>query len=301
MSEKFESRYADVNDIRLHYVSVGKGPLMLFVHGFPEFWAEWEDQLDFFGRSYQAVALDMRGYNLSSKPEAVEAYHASLLIKDLKALIEHLGHQKCILVAHDWGGAVAWSFVMAHPEMVEKLVIINSPHPAVFTRELLNNPAQQKASAYMNQFRLPGVEQVLAKDDYAQLQYALFSPDTSRWEPTAEIRQKYIKAWSQPGALTGGLNYYRVSPLYPPTSEEDQKRLKSIADLPVEMFAVKVPTLVIWGEGDHALGIGNLEGLDNYITDLTIERIPEGTHWVIHEQPDRVNALIMAFINKNTP
>lgn len=298
MNKKFESSYAHVNDVRLHYVSVGQGPLVLFVHGFPEFWAEWEDQLEFFSRNFQAVALDMRGYNLSSKPENVDDYHVSKLMADLEGLIKHLGHEKCFLVAHDWGGAVAWSFAMAHPQMVERLIIINSPHPGVFARELLKNPAQQKASTYMNQFRKPEAEQELAKNDYAQLIYALFSPERSRWKASDATRQKYIEAWSQPGALIGGLNYYRVSPLYPPTSAKDEKRIESICNLPIEMFTVKVPTLVIWGEKDHALGIGNLEGLNDYIKDLTIERIPDGTHWVIHEQPEKVNALIENFIKQ---
>jgi pimeloyl-ACP methyl ester carboxylesterase len=119
----------------------------------------------------------------------------------------------------------------------------------------------------------------------------------SKWEMTEEDRLKYIKAWSRPGALTGGLNYYRASPLYPPTSPEDEAKIKSILDLPPEMFAVKMPTLVIWGEQDHALLTGNLDGLQDYIEDLTIRRIPDGSHWVSHEQPDRVNALIREFLS----
>ncbi|UCD82368.1 MAG: alpha/beta hydrolase [Desulfobacterales bacterium] len=293
---EFKSQFADVNGIRLHYVSVGQGKLIMFVHGFPEFWAQWENQLIEFGSDHQAVALDMRGYNLSAKPEDVNDYHARSLIEDLRALAEHLGHQKFILVAHDWGGAVAWSVAMRHPECLEKLIIVNSPHPAVFARELLNNPDQQKASQYMLLFRSPKAERVLAENNYARLLDVLFQFG-SKWEMTEEVRLKYIDAWSQPGALTGGLNYYRASPLYPPTSPEDVQKIKNILNLPPEMLAVKVPTLVIWGEEDQALLTGNLDGLQEYVENLTVKRIPDGTHWVSHEQPTRVNALIREFLS----
>jgi pimeloyl-ACP methyl ester carboxylesterase len=292
----FQSSYADVNGIRLHYISVGHGKLIMFVHGFPEFWGEWENQLVEFGNDYQAVALDMRGYNLSSKPDDVEAYHAKHLTKDLRALAEHLGHQKFILVAHDWGGAVAWSAAMRYPECVEKLIIINSPHPGVFARELLNNPDQQAASQYMLLFRSQKAEQILSENNYAGLM-DMVTQFGSKWDMTEEVRLKYIEAWSRPGALTGGLNYYRVSPLYPPTTPEDVAKIKSILDLPQEMLAVKVPTLVIWGEQDRALLSGNLDGLEDYIEDLTVKRIPDGSHWVSHEQPDQVNALIREFLS----
>jgi pimeloyl-ACP methyl ester carboxylesterase len=291
----FKSHYADVNGIRLHYVSTGQGNLIMFVHGFPEFWAEWENQLIEFGKDHQAVALDMRGYNLSAKPEDVEAYHAKYLIEDLRALAEHLEHKKFILVAHDWGGAVAWSAAMRHPECVEKLIIINSPHPAVFARELLNNPDQQAASQYMLLFRSPKAERILSENNYARLM-DMVTQFGSKWDMTEEVRLKYIEAWSRPGALTGGLNYYRASPLYPPTSPEDVAKIKSILKLPHEMLAVKVPTLVIWGEQDRARLTGNLAGLEDYVEDLTVKRIPEGSHWVSHEQPERVNALIRDFL-----
>jgi pimeloyl-ACP methyl ester carboxylesterase len=292
----FESQYADVNGLRLHYVSVGQGKLIMFVHGFPEFWAQWENQLIEFGQDHQAVALDMRGYNLSAKPGNVDAYHAKYLIEDLRALAEYLGHQKFILVAHDWGGAVAWSVAMRHPECLEKLVIINSPHPAVFARELLNNPDQQKASQYMLLFRSPKAERVLSENNYARLVDVLFQFG-SKWEMAEEVRLKYIEAWSQPGALTGGLNYYRASRLYPPTSPQDVQKIESILNLPRKMLAVKVPTLVIWGEEDQALLSGNLKGLEKYVDDLTVKRIPGATHWVSHEQPQRVNALIREFLS----
>ena len=296
MAEKIQSTYADVNGIRLHYLCSGKGKLVMFVHGFPEFSGEWEEQLEEFGKTHEAVAPDMRGYNLSSKPDKVKDYKVEYIIEDLRALAEHLGHKKFIMVAHDWGGAVAWSFAISMPQYLEKLIIINAPHPAVFARELLENPLQQQASEYMLAFRSPEAEKFLSKNNYAYLMAALASDDYSRWEMPGEKKKKYMEAWSQPGALTGGLNYYRVSPLYPPKSEEDKERLKSVLDLPKEMFKIKVPTLVIWGELDHALLPGNLNGLEEYVEELTVKRISDATHWVVHEQPALVNSTIREFI-----
>ena len=190
---------------------------------------------------------------------------------------------------------MAWSFAAQHPEWLEKLIIINSPHPGIFARELLENPDQQEASKYMLFFRSPEAEQILSENNYDKLLQALIEFG-SQWEMSEADRQKYIEAWSQPGALTGGLNYYRASPLYPPTSEEDEKSIKAVMDLPHEMFEVKVPTLVIWGEQDQALLPGNLDGMAEYVADLTVERIPDATHWVIHEQPELVNSLIRKYI-----
>ena len=291
----FQGQYAEVNGIRLHYASAGQGKLVMFVHGFPEFWYEWEKQLVEFGQDYQAVAPDMRGYNLSSKPADIEKYHVKDLIEDLRALAVHLGHEKFIMVGHDWGGAVAWSAAMRYSEMLEKLIIINSPHPAVFARELLHNTDQQTASQYMLMLRSAEAERVLSENDFARLMDVLVQFG-SKWEMSEEKRLKYIEAWSQPGALTGSLNYYRASPLYPPTSKNDEEQIGSILNLPQEMFEIKVPTLVIWGEQDRALLTGNLDGLEEYIEDLTVKRIPDGTHWVIHEQPELVNSLIREFI-----
>jgi len=296
MPEKIKNEYAEVNGIRLHYITSGRGKLIMFVHGFPEFSGEWENQLAEFGKDYQVVAPDMRGYNLSSKPQNIKDYRVENLIEDLRALAEHLGHKKFIMVAHDWGGAVAWSFAISLPGWLEKLIIVNAPHPAIFARELLNNPEQKKASAYMLTFRSPGAEEALSENNYANLMNALTSESYSKWKMPEETRQKYIEAWSQPGALTGGLNYYRVSQLYPPKSEEDEERIKKIMNLPREMFEVKVPTLVIWGKLDHALLDGNLDGLEEYVNDLTIRRIPDATHWVVHEQPELVNSTIREFI-----
>ena len=288
---KFEHKYADVNNIRLHYVTAGKGKLIMFLHGFPEFWHEWKNQLSEFGRDYQAVAPDMRGYNLSSKPIEVEQYRMKYLIEDIRALSEHLGHKKFILVAHDWGGGVAVPFAIRHPEYLEKLIIINAVHPVIFMRELRDNPEQRKASQYILVHRTPKAEEILSRNNYALLASNLLEDGLKQGYFTEEDKKAYIEAWSQPGALTGGLNYYRATHLGSFTGESDD-----ISSADPSLFTVAVPTLVIWGEKDKYLLTGNLEGLEKYVPDLTIKRIPDGSHWVIHEKPGLVNAYIREFI-----
>jgi pimeloyl-ACP methyl ester carboxylesterase len=288
---KLKHDYAEVNGVRLHYVSAGKGPLIIFLHGFPEFWYEWKDQLPEFAKDHRAVAPDMRGYNLSEKPAGVEHYQMKELVEDVRALAEHLGYKKFVLVAHDWGGGVAWSFAIAHPEYLEKLIIINCPHPAILARELAENPAQQKASQYMLLFRSPQAEQTLAANNYAFLVNGILGDGLKTGAFTEADKQAYIAAWSQPGALTGGLNYYRAANLGPPSPDAPAGPPADLTNM-----VVKVPTLVIWGEKDTALLPGNLDGMDKFVPDLTVKRIPDGSHWVIHEKPALVNSYIREFI-----
>jgi pimeloyl-ACP methyl ester carboxylesterase len=299
-----EHRYAEVNGVRLHYVTEGKGPLIVFLHGFPEFWYEWKDQLPEFGKDHRAVAPDMRGYNLSEKPAGVDRYQMKDLVEDVRALAGHLGYKKFILVGHDWGGGVAWSFAIAHPEYLEKLVIVNCPHPAILARELAENPAQQKASQYMLMFRSPQAEQVLSANNYQGLVEAVLGDGLKTGVFTEADKQAYIEAWSQPGALTGGLNYYRAANLGPPAPGTAPGAAPATeGPAPAAAFGtdagslmVKVPTLVIWGEKDTALLTGNLDGMDKYVPNLTVQRIPDGSHWVIHEKPALVNGYIREFI-----
>jgi len=280
---KLKHEYAEVNGVRLHYVTAGNGPLIIFLHGFPEFWYEWKDQLPDFAKDHRAVAPDMRGYNLSAKPADVDAYQMKNLVEDVRAL------------AHDWGGGVAWSFAIAHPEYLEKLVIVNCPHPAILARELSSNPAQQKASQYMLFFRSPQAEQTLSANNYAGLVDAVLGDGLKTGVFSEADKQAYIAAWSQPGALTGGLNYYRAANLGPPvpgaTTSEGPASGVDAASL-----VVKVPTLVIWGEKDTALLTGNLDGMNQFVPNLTVKRIPDGSHWVIHEKPALVNQYIREFI-----
>lgn len=286
--------FADVNGVRLHYAHAGEGRLILFLHGFPEFWYAWRNQLAEFGRDSFAVAPDMRGYNLSSKPDNVEAYDMTHLVGDIVALIGKLGAKSCCLVGHDWGGVVAWVVAVARPEIIEKLVIINAPHPAIFQRELHENPAQQQASQYMLMFRSPQAEEVLSADNCAVLQQIVLDEGIRQGHLNEADRLAYLDAWTQPGALTGGLNYYRASKIGPVPAgrEEPIHGLEGQTSL-----QVNVPTMVIWGESDTALLTGNLNGLEHYVPNLFIKRVPDATHWIVHEKSDLVNSLIRDFIS----
>jgi pimeloyl-ACP methyl ester carboxylesterase len=294
-----KDQYVQVNGLRMHCVTAGKGRLVLFLHGFPEFWYEWKNQLAEFGKDHLAVAPDMRGYNLSDKPNSEEQYRMSYLVDDVLSLADHFSHgKKFVLVAHDWGGAVAWSFAIAHPERLEKLVIVNAPHPGVFTRLLTSDPKQQQASQYMLMFRSAQAEQMLSANNYAGLVNAVLGPGLKTGVFTAEDQEAYIKAWSQPGALTGGLNYYRANRVGPPPTQAGEGNGASTGNVALDpaTLTVKVPTLVIWGEKDTALLTGNLDGLEQFVPQLTVKRVPEGTHWVIHEKPEEVNGYIREFI-----
>jgi pimeloyl-ACP methyl ester carboxylesterase len=289
-----EHRFVAANGLRFHVATAGDpaAPLVVFLHGFPELWAAWHAQLVEFGRDHFAIAPDQRGYNLSDKPEGVAAYKARHLVDDLSAIAAAFGDRRFVLVAHDWGGAVAWSFAIAHPERLEKLVIVNAPHPVPFARTLASDPAQQQASAYMNVFRRPGSEALLAADGFRRLASSTLDACGAG---DAE-RRLYLEAWSQPGALEAMLNWYRASPIHPPTDTEP-----GAAQLALDPrdFVVRVPTLVIWGMRDHALLPCQVDGLEACVPDLRIERIAEGSHWVVHEQPDRVTALLRDFIGRS--
>ncbi|MGH9661170.1 MAG: alpha/beta fold hydrolase, partial [Bryobacteraceae bacterium] len=217
---KVKHQFAGINGVKLHYATAGKGHVILFVHGFPEFWYEWKNQLAEFSRDHRAVAFDMRGYNLSDKPAQLEQYQMRHLIGDIRGLAQHLKAKKFTLVGHDWGGAVAWGFAIAQPEMLERLVIINAPHPGVFQRELANNPAQQKASGYMLLFRSPQAEATLSANNYERLVNIVLGEGLKKGFFTEDDRKAYLAAWSQPGALTGGLNYYRAARIGPPQGSE---------------------------------------------------------------------------------
>ncbi len=293
LNAAFKSSYVTVNGVRLHYKSAGSGRLVLFLHGFPEFWRCWERQLAHFGVDHLAVAPDMRGYNLSDRPPEVGAYKARLLIEDIRQLAATFTKDKFVLVAHDWGGAIAWGLAHAHPESLSHLVIVNSPHPYLFWRELANNPAQQKASEYMLLLRDARAERVLAENDFERLLRMRFEGR----EPGPGLdadKAAYLEAWKQPGAMTGSINYYRASPLYPPSaSDPGASRLS----LDPKDFTIRVPTLVLWGEKDRALLPSILDGIDEVVPGVKVVRVPQATHWVMDEQPDLVNAEIRKFIS----
>lgn len=293
---EIDTGFIEANGQRLHYARAGAGPRIVFLHGFPQFWFCWRHQLADFGRDHLALAPDLRGYNLSSKPGGVEAYAARHLVEDVRCFARAFGEAPFVLVAHDWGGAIAWNLAIESPELLSHLVIVNSPHPYTFWRALAQDPAQQKASAYMLLLRSARAEALLLEDGYARLWKFAFGNGGPAFTPAE--RAAYLEAWSQPGALTASLNWYRASPLNPP-AEGDAGAARFT--LEAKNFMVRVPTLVVHGERDTALLPAILDGLDECVPDLRIERIPDATHWVAEEKPATLNALIRRFIGAGAP
>jgi pimeloyl-ACP methyl ester carboxylesterase len=282
--------------IRLHYASSGARdkPPIVFLHGFPEYWGAWEELLPRFAATHWAVAPDLRGYNRSSQPTGVAAYRMREIVGDLERFVASLGIGRVTVVSHDWGGAAAWQWAIARPERFEALVVINSPHPIPFARDLVASPAQQQASAYMNWLRAPGSETGLAKHDFKVLDdfFLTMARADAPWY-TTERAARYHEVWRR--GLTGAVNYYRASPLFPPTPGEPGP---AALDLKAADFRVRVPTLVLWGEADFALPVALLDGLDAVVDDLAIETMPRATHWIAHEEPDAVAERIRAFIGR---
>ena len=307
----FQDNYADVNGVRLHYASVGKGPLVLFLHGYPSFWFQWKDQMAELGRDHLAVGLDMRGYNLSSKPKDAAQYKMKYLVEDVRQLAEKIAgkDRKFVLVAHDWGGIVAWSFAMYHPDMLEKLIIINSPHPFISERELRENAAQRYASNYHfvdNGYLAPGEQPIDEKDTkeraVRRAHAGFVDAEVKNGHYTEEDRQKWIDAWSQAGSTTGGLNYYRANHRNPPFNDRHPASTVQYSWSAKEVTEgakstiIKVPTLVIWGLKDTAVLSGNLSGLDKWVPNLSVKLYPDDDHWVMMEKYKEVGQDIRKFI-----
>jgi len=262
-------------------------PLLVFLHGFPEAAFVWDELLEHFGDRYRCVAPNLRGFGPSSAPAEPEAYRVKHLMSDLDALIAELGGGPLeALIAHDWGGAVAWTFAALHPDRLKRLVIINSPHPAMFLRELQHSSQQQAASAYMNFLCRPDAETLLAENDFARM-WPMFT-NMGAVDPahvgggwlSEPVRDQYRAIWG--AGLTGGCNYYRASPLRPPTRPDDPVMAITFAP---EFVTVNLPTLVIWGEEDLALPVALIDGLDAYVPQLRLVRVPGATHWIVHERP----------------
>lgn len=294
-----QHEYVEVDGLKLHCATAGQGKTMLFLHGFPELWYLWRHQLEEFSHDHRAIAPDMRGYNLSDKPEAVDAYAMRPLVRDVRGLLDHYAEgDKAILVGHDWGGAVAWAFALAHPEYLERLVIVNAPHPAVFLRELATSEEQRKASAYMHVLRRDDAEQRLSVNGFQPLTNIVFDGSAKPEAYSEADRAAYLECWTRPGSLTGALNYYRAAPTGPPRDEaEGAATLAALEQmLASRSSTVEVPTLVIWGMRDTALLPGNLDGLEEYVADLRIRRVDDASHWVVNEQPETVNAAIRQFL-----
>ena len=268
-------------------------PTLVFLHGFPEAAFVWDEYLEHFATlGFRAVAPNLRGFERSSSPADASSYRPKHLIQDIAALIEsEVGKngQLACLIAHDWGGALAWSLVNRQPQLQKKLIIINSPHPGTFLRELQHSPEQHAASLYINFLARPDTPALLTENDFARL-WPFFEKMGATSEHawlTDALKDHYRDVWRM--GLTGGCNYYAASPMKP---DDNIKKLV----LPAEMFTIQIPTQVIWGMKDLALRPGLLDGLQDYIADLRIHKIDDATHWITHEQPALVKQLISDFL-----
>lgn len=253
-----EDGFADSGGVKIHYVTMGQGPLVLMIHGFPDFWYSWREQMPALAEKFQVVAIDQRGYNLSDKPEGVDAYKMEKLVGDVRAVIAHLKKDKATIVGHDWGGAVAWAFAMQFPEVTERLIICNLPHPKGLARELKNNPKQQQNSAYARFFQTESAAKTLKPEGLAAI---LRIKDPA-------VKEKYVEAFKK-SSMEGMLNYYKANYPRPPYSDD--------AKYP----PIQCPVLIIHGLKDTALLPGALNDTWEWLAkDLTLVTVPEAGHWV---------------------
>lgn len=276
--------FADLAEVRLHYVEAGEGPLVVLLHGFPEFWFGWRSQIPALAEAgFHVVAPDMRGFNLSSRPASVAAYDIDRLAADVRDLIRERGSARAFLVGHDWGGAVAWATASNHPDVVERLAVLNVPHPRRMLHGL-RRPRQLLRSWYMFFFQLPWLPELLLRArGWQGLRQGLSDaarPDAFSPQDVA----RYVEAWSQPGAVTAMLNYYRA--VFRQTPKRAEARIRPL----------EAPTLVIWGERDRHLGAELAEPDRADVPNLErVVRLPDASHWVQHDEPERVTELLVDF------
>jgi pimeloyl-ACP methyl ester carboxylesterase len=282
MMETWQHDYINTNGVNLHYVTQGSGPLMLMLHGFPEFWYSWRYQIPEFALRFKVVAPDLRGYNDSDKPASQSAYVINELVRDVEGIIRGLGYDKCVLVGHDWGGAIAWSFAYANPAMVERLIIMNCPHPAQFSQGL-RTVQQLLRSWYMFFFQLPVIPELFVQaQDYQFIENAFTGMAVNKSAFSKEDIDAYKDAAAKRGAIKATVNYYRN--IFSPQMFNQNWSI------------LEVPTLMIWGEEDTALGKELTYGTEAYVKDFQIKYIPNCSHWVQQEQPQLVNQYIREFL-----
>jgi len=279
---KRKDAFVDLTDVRLHYVEEGDGPLVVLLHGFPDFWYSWRHQIPALSEAgFRVVAPDMRGYNTSDKPRGVSNYTLDRLATDVVELVAALGGEAAQVVGHDWGGVVAWAVAGWHPDVVERLVVMNAPHPDDYARGL-KNPKQLAKSWYAGFFQLPGSAAALRAGGFAPLRRALRLSSTPGAFTDEDIAL-YEVAWSEPRAIESQLQYCRAG-------------ARRLGGGPGSVPTVTAPTLVIWGEKDTALEPLFATPPPELVADLTVETLPEATHWVHMDDPDRVNELMLDFL-----
>lgn len=274
-------------------------PLLLFLHGFPEGAFIWDGLLEQFSATHRCVAPNLRGYGKSSQPTAVSDYRAKHLVDDLSALIalESSDKRAACVIAHDWGGAVAWGLANRYAQQVQRLLILNSPHPGSFVRELQQNPVQQAASQYMHFLRRADAPQLLAESNWQRMLGFFQNPDGSQpaWL-TPERKQQYRDHWNL--GVHGACMFYAASPLVPPRPDSSAEELQAIRalSLPDEMLTISMPVRILWGDSDLALQPALLDGLERWVPNLQIEHLKGCSHWVVHEQPEAVRKALTEFL-----
>jgi epoxide hydrolase 4 len=280
-----EEGFVDSGDVKIHYVSLGKkeDPLLVMIHGFPDFWYSWRAQMPALAKRFHVVAIDQRGYNLSGQPEGVENYKTEKLVGDLAAVVTHFGPGKAVIVGHDWGGMVAWTFAMTHPELTDRLIVLNLPHPRGLFRELTTNPNQQKNSQYARDFQKPDAAKHLS------------AGALTFWVKDPEARQVYLAALKR-SSMEGMLNYYKAN--YPPSSPDEKDRPAAAAVMPT-LPNVKCSVLLIHGLKDQFLLPGALNDTWNWLDkDLTLVTIPGAGHFVHQDDADLVTRSMVAWLNR---
>jgi pimeloyl-ACP methyl ester carboxylesterase len=282
--DRVEHHYADSNGVQIHYAALGKGPLIVMIHGFPDFWYTWRDQMGALSSKYRVVAVDQRGYDLSGRPPGIEQYAMTLLVDDIGAVIKAEGRSSAVIVGHDWGGAVAWTLAMTHPDWIQALIILNLPHPYGIQREIKNNPLQRKNSQYAFNFQKPGAEKALSAEQLAG------------WVKDDKARVHYIEAFKR-SDFEAMLNYYRAN--YP---RPDQAADAADAPPPPLPPKVNVPVLEFHGLADQALLPGALSGTWELVEqDFTLVTIPGAGHFVQQDASALVTATMSDWLNRRIP
>lgn len=278
--DDFEHGYADSGGVKIHYATLGEGPLVVMLHGFPDYWYTWHRQMRVLAKDHKVVAIDMRGYNKSDKPKGVAKYAMRLLVGDVVAVIRHFGRKKATIVGHDWGGAVAWQFAMHVPQMTERLIVCNLPHPRGMMRELRKNAAQRKSSQYARDFQKDGAHENLTAESLA------------RWVKDPKLRVRYVEAFRRSDfeAMT---NYYKAN--YPSVAADTDGE----AAAPMSMPRVRAPVLMIYGLDDKALLPSALNGTWNWLdSDLTLVTIPKAGHFVQHDAHELVSRSMRMWLRR---
>jgi len=280
-------RFIETNGVKLHVMEAGPqdGPMILFLHGFPEFWYAWRKQLQYFAdKGYLVVAPDQRGYNLSDKPEGVAAYKIDELAKDIIGLIDAYGRKQINLVGHDWGASVSWGVALKYPERIKKLVILNVPHPKVMAKHVFTDTEQMKKSWYIFYFQIPGAVDHLAAASNYEWVIQLITTSANPGAFTSQELEEYRKAFKQPGAFTAMVNWYRAMVQ---TKQE-----------PPKSFDVTMPMILMWGEDDVAMLTEMADQSMAYCKEGCLIKFPGTSHWIQHEQAAKINPLIEDFFKK---